>query len=72
MKNTVDSNPVRDAIDMPGLLARIARLEVEIGSIRQELVHSLGGPRLAFNADEVENEDEGAVEDDEAETTEQV
>ena len=57
MKNTVDSNPVRDAIDMPGLLARIARLEVEIGSIRQELVHSLGGPRLAFNADEVENED---------------
>ena len=55
MKNTVDSNPVRDAIDMPGLLARIARLEVEIGSIRQELVHSLGGPRLAFNADEVEN-----------------
>ena len=55
MKNTVDSNPVRDAIDMPGLLARIARLEVEIGSIRQELVHSLGGPRRAFNADEVEN-----------------
>lgn len=44
---------------MPGLLTRIARLEVEIGSIRQELVRSLGGPRVAFGDHNEVNEDFG-------------
>ncbi len=54
MKHKNDSNDAaQPTVDMRSLLSRIARLEVEIGTIRHELVQSLGGPKVAFDGDNI-------------------